>query len=1579
MAVRIPMASAGALATALAPVGLFAWWLFGSIPSASAAPRRHGAPPIQVAFDMPFDGKASVALDGPDGRRVRNLVKGIAFAKGRHVVEWDGRDEDGSGAAAGTYTVRVVAHPGVAYGFRGTFAAGGEKMFSGFGPNHLPCTMLAPAGDTMVAAALFTEGGNSTLVLSHDGKLVNGYGDGWNLGNKACFYFAGTNDWLYSVRERDGNDLELHCYGLMHNARRRAEVSGAPKTSLRGAARIGGRVYLSNALGNTVDVYSLEDLPDRARLVFAGERLERPFAGPLCADGAALAYPLSERQTAIAVKGGELFALEEGDSVVHVYDRATGRQTRTFGEPGNGYAGPWRRNRLVNPTALAFDSKGSLWIAESRYNPKRISRWDAEKGVCDYEKVGSEKYGSPGVGMDEEDATRWIAHDTEWRYDPEKGIDGPVAELFDETIGQGERYDVPPRCARTYRFVRRDGKTFVVGNDGVTTVWEYLDAERRLKPLAMVGSPGFYSHMIGREHACAPVGEAYERAFPGRGGARFKHDEATLMVWRDANGNERFDADEFAFGPLEAGAPCGWGLFASGLDFTVPIAQDGEICFLDLRYPEWSLAKALAARRKMKGRLPAGAPVPGRTENYCARDGRFIYPTQSPFMMAFLPDGTLDWYMKNPHAGVHGSHDAPMPRPGELQGALFPLGSVPGGARGEYEVFALKNNHGRVFFITTDGIYLDEIFSDCRVAAANDETYIGGESFGGSFQWDAARSRAILTSGGGGYRWYEIGNLAEIRETRHSRTFSARELVAAQEANPVVPEGRARRASLAVPDAESPAPVASWRFGATDVRIAACRDKGRLRLAYAVREPSPWVNNGTDPYLMFKTGDAVDFQYLDEGGKPCRLMVFPPGKAVLYRHEAKGSPHDFASPWRTHTVGDVSFPTNLDVRVRRGGGDYAVSFAVPGDFSAVRELTCDFGVIFGDREGKVNLSRSYWSNKDTGLVNDVPGEIMPAPEKWGTVRFPAAVASAADAPRPPAAARLSRLPESVNPFALVRAPDGLGYHGGRYAAGPVYDWKRNVLYASAGRGRVNAMTLDGRPVASFALPGARPFDRFDSMAIDEATGEVYVLAGGLAAQDPRRGEPAAGRVYRIRPGAAEAELVAEGVCAISQHLSGGRLACMTPRSTLEWLSCPDGSREALSDTPMRNGAAYPCMIDFAPDGKAVAFVEHRDYYVCESGKSVGMPSPFGEREICVTRGAILGDEFWALSGGTVKRYDARTMKPSPGVVYGGASGYVIAHVAMDSGLHAVGICGVPGGLYAVLSSVDSAVYLMRYDPSAWRLVPVKRLGGVYDLSNFALDDDGNLVADSLVWGWGAKSCDPPSSTLVRMPVRATAVLPNGLAVHVTETHGRRIEFRHGRLSDVELSIDHSRDTRDYPEPDEGRGQKWDAFRPVAAFALPEAGRRARLYALRADGAVKTYLVDEEGHPAGDGASWCGEGRLPRPDGAEGEFSSFAPLPDGRLAAQVGGRAFAYAKAGGAEWRCEGRLPELDGDGMSADGPVVAVVDAGRGELRVLAFEGGRFRALDSASGLSAPCRVQARGGRAAVWERDVGRIVRYDY
>ena len=54
-----------------------------------------------------------------------------------------------------------------------------------------------------------------------------------------------------------------------------------------------------------------------------------------------------------------------------------------------------------------------------------------------------------------------------------------------------------------------------------------------------------------------------------------------------------------------------------------------------------------------------------------------------------------------------------------------------------------------------------------------------------------------------------------------------------------------------------------------------------------------------------------------------------------------------------------------------------------------KTLKADFGVIYGDDAGNVNLLRNYWSNQATGLVNDVPGEIMLTPVLWGDLQVEA--------------------------------------------------------------------------------------------------------------------------------------------------------------------------------------------------------------------------------------------------------------------------------------------------------------------------------------------------------------------------------------------------------------------------------------------------------------------------------------------------------------------------------------------------------------------------------------------------------------
>jgi len=178
-------------------------------------------------------------------------------------------------------------------------------------------------------------------------------------------------------------------------------------------------------------------------------------------------------------------------------------------------------------------------------------------------------------------------------------------------------------------------------------------------------------------------------------------------------------------------------------------------------------------------------------------------------------------------------------------------------------------------------------------------------------------------------------------------------------------------------------------------------------LGYVVKDPSPWMNMGTARNLLFKTGDAVDFQFsTDAAAKATRteavagdrrlLIANFEGKpvAVLYDYRVPGGttePVLFNSPWRSVKVDRVEVIAGATVSVKKTAAGYTVIARVPltalGLAGATGELRGDFGVIYGDDEGTVNLLRSYWANPATGLVNDVPGETALNPGLWGTLRW----------------------------------------------------------------------------------------------------------------------------------------------------------------------------------------------------------------------------------------------------------------------------------------------------------------------------------------------------------------------------------------------------------------------------------------------------------------------------------------------------------------------------------------------------------------------------------------------------------------
>jgi hypothetical protein len=113
--------------------------------------------------------------------------------------------------------------------------------------------------------------------------------------------------------------------------------------------------------------------------------------------------------------------------------------------------------------------------------------------------------------------------------------------------------------------------------------------------------------------------------------------------------------------------------------------------------------------------------------------------------------------------------------------------------------------------------------------------------------------------------------------------------------------------------------------------------------------------------------------------------------AALYRPKVPGAttePVEFTSPVRSikfDRVDDVS----SEVRLAAGtNGIYELS--VPLSLlglkpEAGQRIRGDIGVLRGN--GSQTMQRSYWRNKATGLVSDIPSEAELTPRLWGQWEF----------------------------------------------------------------------------------------------------------------------------------------------------------------------------------------------------------------------------------------------------------------------------------------------------------------------------------------------------------------------------------------------------------------------------------------------------------------------------------------------------------------------------------------------------------------------------------------------------------------
>jgi hypothetical protein len=725
-------------------------------------------------------------------------------------------------------------------------------------------------------------------------------------------------------------------------------------------------------------------------------------------------------------KGNIYLSVRGTDQNVKVFS-PRGKLRREIGRRGGRpLNGVFIANAMRNPGQIAIDSRNRLWVTEETMNPKRTSVWDVRSGKLVKDLVGTTTYAGTGA-INPFDPTMAFSNDTVYHLDLKKGTYKPVysiagsknpAELFPARIQNYVTSKMVKRDDKLYGFtggsarsssdvtcVLWDGKLWrSVANVGI--VW-------KKKPKDMIGAWAKFKHEF----------------FAGKGGQ--------IYAWVDQNGDGLVQKAELSFAtPTVDGKPVKVSSFYWG---QLP-DNDGTLTYL--AKSENTLIKV-----PIKGINSVGAPMydvrnlqvvkvdrpilgNGNGEGMIigGANGR-VYLNQDP-LIAVEKDGHVLGGYPNKHTSVHGSHSAKASRPGYLIGPSSFLGVVDLG-RELGEVVDLNGNLGENYLFTYDGLWIQALFKDTRggfeipgravKGMSMDATTAGGESFGGNFI-KTPDGKIYLTIGSTDARVMEVTGLDTIRRFAGTVTYTPAQYAEAQKRlqnktaisaeakiyqvakvqTPIVMDGKLADWPGLLDDGKSALEIQEnkqKRYG----RVQARYDHEHLYLAYRVFAPrSQMKNSGQDFRLLFKSGDGVDLMIGPEPqkargeGNTRIFMTFQNGKPVAVLNQkfvpgaAQSEGFGFASPSRTISFDRVVPAPEVKLASSVANGGYVVEAAIPWKLLGISpksgfKLKADVGVLFADDGGTMTVSRQYWSNKQTNLVNDIPGEADLTPQRWGMI------------------------------------------------------------------------------------------------------------------------------------------------------------------------------------------------------------------------------------------------------------------------------------------------------------------------------------------------------------------------------------------------------------------------------------------------------------------------------------------------------------------------------------------------------------------------------------------------------------------